>query len=60
MISEDIIYEKIKFKSNIYKIGDCLMIRDADDGYLVAKLLKIIQTNGLKQYPFWPVIEVQW
>ena len=51
---------KIKFKSDIYSVGDCLLVRDVNEGFLVAKLIKIIQYNGFKKYPFWPTIKVQW
>jgi len=52
-------YTKIKFKQDIYSVGDNLLIRDFD-GFLVGKLTRIITYNGIKKYPYWPTIEVQW
>ena len=60
IVSPKIFYNKIKYKSDIYSIGDCILIRDSNEGFLVAKLEKIIKNNGYKKYPFWPTIEVQW
>jgi len=60
IISPKINYTIIKFKSDFYKIGDDLLIKDCKDDLLVAKLTKIIQFNGFKKYPFWPTIEIQW
>jgi hypothetical protein len=53
-------YNKIKYKNDIYTVGDTLMIRDVNDGFLIGKLIKIIQSNGIKKYPHWPTIQVQW
>lgn len=60
IVNADIDYKKIKYKSHIYSIGDSILIRDVNEGFLVAKLVKIIQYNGFKKYPFWPTIQVQW
>ena len=60
IVSPDVIYNKIKFKSEIYRIGDAVLVRDLNEGFLAAKLTRIIQCNGFKKYPFWPTIEVQW
>jgi len=60
IVNSEVHYNKIKYKSHIYSIGDCILIRDINDGFLVAKLIKIIQFNGFKKYPFWPTIQVQW
>ncbi len=55
-------YDRIKFKNQIYKIDDCLLIRDplVPDGYLIAKLLEIIPIKGIEKYPYWPAIKVKW
>ncbi len=53
-------YNKIKYKSDIYTLGDYLMVRDVNDGFLIGKLVKIIQSGGFKKYPYWPTIQVQW
>jgi hypothetical protein len=55
-------YDRIKYKNQIYKINDFLLIRDplVPDGYLITKLLSIIPTNGIEKYPYWPAIKVQW
>jgi hypothetical protein len=61
LIQPGINYCKIKYKNEIYSIGDCLLIRDeAEDSFLIGKLVKIIQYNGYKKYPYWPTIQVQW
>jgi hypothetical protein len=60
IVSPEINYNKVKYKSEVYTIGDCLLIRDVNDGFLIAKLVKIVQCNGLKKYPWWPTIQVQW
>ena len=53
-------YTMIKFKHNIYSVGDTLLVRDLNEGFLIAKLLRILSYNGNKKYPYWPTIEVQW
>ncbi len=60
IVSPDLIYNKIKFRNEIYSIGDHLMIRDEKEGFLIAKLIKINQTGGLDKYSYWPSILVQW
>lgn len=60
IVSSDTKYTKIKYKQDIYSIGDNLLIRDSSDGFLVGKLINIIPTNGDKKYNYWPTIEVQW
>jgi hypothetical protein len=59
-VSPDINYNKIKYKNDIFTLGDCLLIRDVNEGYLVGKMIKIVQSGGLKKYPYWPTIQVQW
>ncbi len=59
-MSPDINYNKIKYKSDIFALGDFLMIRDVNDGFLIGKLIKVVQTGGFKKYPYWPTIQVQW
>ncbi len=55
-------YNRIKYKNHIYNINDCLLIKDplVPEGYLIARLLEIIPTNGIEKYPYWPAIKVQW
>jgi hypothetical protein len=53
-------YQKIKFKQDFYSIGDNLMVRDLNECFLVAKLVRIISTGGNRKYPYWPTIEVEW
>ena len=60
IVSSDTKYTKIKYKQDIYSIGDNLLIRDSSDGFLIGKLINIIPTNGDKKYNYWPTIEVQW
>lgn len=60
IVSPDAFYNKLKYQSEIYNIGDCILVNDSKEGFLVAKLLKIIQLNGFEKYPYWPTIQVQW
>ena len=60
IVCPDIKYTKIKFKQDIYSIGDNLLIRDSADGFLIGKLINIIPSNGDKKYTYWPTIEVEW
>lgn len=53
-------YTKIKYKQDIYSIGDNLLIRDSSDGFLIGRLINIIPANGDKKYHYWPTIEVEW
>lgn len=60
IVSPEVNYNKVKFRDEIYSIGDYLMIREENDGFLVGKLVKIVQSGGIKKYPYWPTIQVQW
>jgi hypothetical protein len=60
VVSTTISYDKVKYKSETYQLGDCLMIRDFGEGYLIGKLIKVVQEDGFKKYPWWPTIQVQW
>jgi hypothetical protein len=60
LVSPDLTYGKIKYKSDVYSLGDCLMIRDVNEGFLIGRLIKILQCNGFKKYPWWPTIQIQW
>jgi hypothetical protein len=53
-------YTKLKYKDEIYSLDDILMIRDVNEGFLVAKLVKILGTGGNKKYSHWPTVQVQW
>lgn len=59
-ISNDIPYTKFKYDNVIYKIGDCMFIKDSNDTFSIGKLVKIISANGIKSLPFWPTIKVKW
>lgn len=59
-MSPDTKYTKIKYKQDIYSIGDNLLIRDSSDGFLIGRLVNIIPSNGDKKYHYWPTIEVEW
>lgn len=52
-------YDSIKFRNIIFKIGDVLLIQASEEN-LIGELIKIIPTNGIKEYPFWPAIQVKW
>lgn len=60
IVSPSVNYNKVKYKSDIYSVGDYLLIKDVNDGFLVGKLIKIIKNGGMKKYPYWPTIQVQW
>ncbi len=60
IISPDITYNKIKYKNDIFSLGDCLLVRNENEGFLIGKLIKVIQEGGLKKYPYWPTIQIQW
>lgn len=52
-------YSAVKYNSNIYNIGDKLIINGNKDN-LIGELVRIIPNNGIKTNPCWPSIEVQW
>ena len=52
-------YDSIKFRDIIFKIGDVLLIQSSDEN-LIGELIKIIPSNGIKEYPFWPTVQVKW
>jgi hypothetical protein len=60
IVSPDANYNRIKFRSEIYSLGDCVMIRDVQEGFLIGKLIKIVNQGGNKKYPYWPTVQVQW
>lgn len=60
LVSAEQHYNRIKYKNEIYTIGDVLMIRDVGEGFLIGKLLKIIPQGGNKKYLHWPTVQVQW
>ena len=61
LISPHISYSKIKYRNEVYSIGDCVTIKDEIEGsFLIGKLVKIIQANGFKKCPYWPTVQVQW
>jgi hypothetical protein len=61
LINPNVSYNKIKYRNEVYSIGDSLLIRDEVEGsYLIGKLIKIVQYNGFKKYPYWPTVQVQW
>ena len=52
-------YDSIKFRDNIFKLGDVLLIQASEEN-LIGELIKIIPSNGIKEYPFWPTVQVKW
>ena len=52
-------YDSIKFRNIIFHLGDVLLIQASEEN-LIGELIKIIPTNGIKEYPFWPAIQVKW
>ena len=51
---------QLKFKGQIYNVGDCLMLRESNVKILVCKLLEIIPSGGIPNFEEWPSIRVQW
>lgn len=58
-VDSNLTYDRLKFRDIIFKVGDVLLIQAADEN-LIGELIKIIPNNGLKEYPFWPTIQVRW
>ena len=58
-VDPELSYDSIKFRNIIFKIGDVLLIQASEEN-LIGELIKIIPTNGIKEYPFWPTIQVKW
>jgi len=58
-VNSNLSYDSIKFRDIIFNIGDVLLIQ-ASEEHLIGELIKIIPINGLKEYPFWPTIQVKW
>lgn len=56
-------YSKIKYKNEIYNLNDYILIKppeSSEKNYLIGKILKIISSNGIEKYPYWPCVEIQW
>ena len=58
-VNSNLSYDNIKFRDIIYKIGDVLLIQASEEN-LIGELIKIIPVNGIKEYPFWPTVQVKW
>lgn len=58
-ISPHLHYKKIKYKKNIYSIGDNIIIKNNNNDFYVAKITKIIPLNGIKKFSYWPSIEIE-
>ena len=58
-VDSNLSYDSIKFREIIFKLGDVLLIQAPEEN-LIGELIKIIPINGLKEYPFWPTIQVKW
>ena len=58
-VDSNLTYDSIKFRNIIFKIGDVLLIQ-ASEEHLIGELIKIIPINGIKEYPFWPTVQVKW
>ena len=52
-------YDSIKFRDIIFKLGDVLLIQASEEN-LIGELIKIIPEGGIKEYPFWPTVQVKW
>ena len=58
-VNPNLTYDSIKFRNIIFKIGDVLLIQASEEN-LIGELIKIIPINGIKEYPFWPTVQVKW
>ena len=58
-VDSNLSYDSIKFRDIIFKIGDVLLIQASEEN-LIGELIKIIPINGIKEYPFWPTVQVKW
>ena len=58
-VDSEATYGSIKFRNIIFNLGDVLLIQASEEN-LIGELVKIIPTNGIKEYPFWPTIQVKW
>ena len=52
------IYNKIKYKDELYALGDFLVLSDSKEGSYIAQLIKIFPSGGIAKYHYWPSIEV--
>ena len=58
-VDSNLSYDSIKFRDIIFKLGDVLLIQASEEN-LIGELIKIIPSNGIKEYPFWPTVQVKW
>lgn len=55
------VFDRVKFKENIYAVGDIIQVRILPSYEIsVAKIVRIIHSNSLLKYSYWPMIEVDW
>lgn len=59
LVSPDSTYTKLKYKSEIYHLGDVCLIYSSNET-LIGEITKILPVNGFKEYPTWPTVEVRW
>ncbi len=59
-VSGEKVYKKIKFKGEIYSLGDEILIKENDNSNMVGVLKRVIAQGGSVDHPTWPMIEVQW
>ena len=58
-VNNNFTYNSVKFRDIVYKLGDVLLIQSTQEN-LIGELIKIIPINGVKEYPFWPTVQVKW
>ncbi len=51
---------RLKFQNQIYKVGDTVLIREAETTDMVARIERVLKENGDLKHPTWPMIEVTW
>jgi hypothetical protein len=47
-------------RGNKYSIGEIVLVKDASSDFMIGKITKIVPQNGIKKYPYWPSIQVEW
>ena len=52
-------YKRLRFKGQIYQIGNLVIIKQADGATAFGKISKIIEKGGLPEKLDWPTIDVQ-
>ena len=55
-----IYYTKLKFKDNIYAIGDNIMLKENETSNMIGQIIKIIEQGDDIELPHVPTIQIKW